>query len=95
MFKTLNIENIKNDKERAKTAYNETSTKQNESLNLMGPNSKDNCAINLLTTRKILTRSNDLLGQSSTEKLIDMLKEHAGLKECTEETASHINSVKF
>ncbi|KNC28656.1 hypothetical protein FF38_04923 [Lucilia cuprina] len=42
---------------------------------------------------KILTRSNDLLGQSSTEKLIDMLKEHAGLKECTEETASHINSI--
>lgn len=92
---SLNLENIKHDKERAKTAYNETSKKQNESLNLMGSNPKDNCAINLLTTRKILTRSNDLLGQSSTEKLIDMLKEHAGLKECTEETASHINSVLY
>uniref|UniRef100_A0A1I8MQS6 Uncharacterized protein n=1 Tax=Musca domestica TaxID=7370 RepID=A0A1I8MQS6_MUSDO len=44
-------------------------------------------------SRKILTRSNDLLGQSSTEKLIDMLKEHAGLKECTDETVNHINSI--
>lgn len=92
---TYNLENVKHIKERAKTACKETSTKQSESLNLMGPIPKDNCAINLLTTRKIFTRSNDLLGQSSTEKLIDMLKEHAGLKECTEETASHINSVKL
>ena len=69
--------------------------KTNETGYLMGRNLKDNCAINLLTTRKILTRSNDLLGQSSTEKLIEMLKEHAGLKECTEETACHINSVNI
>ncbi|KAI8128073.1 Armadillo repeat-containing protein 2 [Lucilia cuprina] len=86
-------DNVKQTKERAKTAYKEAVTKQNEALNLMESSSKDNCSINLLTTRKILTRSNDLLGQSSTEKLIDMLKEHAGLKECTEETASHINSI--
>ncbi|KAM7349358.1 armadillo repeat-containing protein 2 isoform 2-T2 [Cochliomyia hominivorax] len=91
---SMNIkENDKHSNERAKTAHNESSIKQNTSLNLMGPSAKDTYAINLLTTRKILTRSNDLLGQSSTEKLIDMLKEHAGLKECTEETATHINSI--
>lgn len=60
---------------------------------MIGNQPETNRALSLLTTRKILIRTNDLLGQSSSEKLIDMLKEHAGLKECTDETASHINSV--
>ena len=40
-----------------------------------------------------LVRSNDLLGQSSTETLLDMLKAHSGIKECTEDTVAHINGV--
>ena len=41
-----------------------------------------------------LNRSNDLLAQSSTETLLDMLKAHAGIKECSEETEKHINGVR-
>lgn len=40
-----------------------------------------------------LSRSNDLLAQSSTETLLDMLKAHAGIKECSDETVVHINGV--
>nr|XP_029730291.1 armadillo repeat-containing protein 2 [Aedes albopictus] len=40
-----------------------------------------------------LSKSNDLLAQSSTEALLEMLKAHAGIKECTDETASHINGI--
>lgn len=39
---------------------------------------------------RTLARNNDLLAQSSTETLLDLLKAHAGLKECSEETTSHI-----
>lgn len=40
-----------------------------------------------------LNRSNDLLAQSSTETLLDMLKAHHGIKECSDETVLHINGV--
>lgn len=40
-----------------------------------------------------LLRNNDLLAQSSTETLLDMLKANAGIKECSDETVSHINGV--
>lgn len=39
---------------------------------------------------RALGRNNDLLAQSSTETLLDLLKAHAGLKECSDETAAHI-----
>lgn len=42
-----------------------------------------------------LNRSNDLLAQSSTETLLDMLKAHASIKECSEETEKHINGVRM
>jgi hypothetical protein len=47
------------------------------------------------TTKSRLIRSNDLLSQSSTETMLDMLKAHAGIKECSDETTSHINGVSF
>ncbi|XP_062560738.1 armadillo repeat-containing protein 2-like [Armigeres subalbatus] len=40
-----------------------------------------------------LSKSNELLAQSSTEALLEMLKAHAGIKDCTDETASHINGI--
>ena len=40
------------------------------------------------------TRSGALLGQCSSEMLIEMLKQHAGLKDCSAETVQHINAVK-
>lgn len=44
--------------------------------------------------RRLLTlRRNDLLAQSSTETLLEMLKSHAGIKDCSEETVLHINEV--
>ncbi|XP_061387302.1 armadillo repeat-containing protein 2-like [Musca vetustissima] len=83
---------------RAKTAYSVESSGGSLKgdaigVTLIDENGATNRALTLLETRKILTRCNDLLGQSSTEKLIDMLKEHAGLKECTDETVNHINSI--
>lgn len=44
--------------------------------------------------RRLLTlRGNDLLAQSSTETLLEMLKAHSGIKDCSEETVLHINGV--
>lgn len=38
-------------------------------------------------------RNGALLGQCSSEMLIEMLKQHAGLKDCSAETVQHINAV--
>lgn len=46
-----------------------------------------------MINKKKLMRNNDLLGQSSTETLLDLLKAHAGIKECSDETVMHINGV--
>lgn len=46
-----------------------------------------------ITQKNRLQRNNDLLTQSSTEILLDMLKAHTGIKECSEETILHINGV--
>lgn len=43
--------------------------------------------------RLLPLRRNDLLAQSSTETLLEMLKSHAGIKDCSEETVLHINGV--
>lgn len=40
-----------------------------------------------------LLRNNDLLAQSSTETLLDMLRANSGIKECSDETVAHINGV--
>ncbi|CRL05014.1 CLUMA_CG018042, isoform A [Clunio marinus] len=40
--------------------------------------------------RNRLIRSNDLLTQTSTEVLLDLLKEYSGVKECSEETQTHL-----
>lgn len=44
-------------------------------------------------TKNKLVRSNDLLTQSSTETLLEMLKEFASVKECSDETQTHLNMV--
>lgn len=46
-----------------------------------------------MINKKKLMRNNDLLGQSSTETLLDLLKAHSGIKECSDETVMHINGV--
>ncbi|XP_064537102.1 armadillo repeat-containing protein 2 [Drosophila montana] len=38
-------------------------------------------------------RNGALLGQCSSEMLIEMLKQHAGLKDCSAETVQHINAI--
>lgn len=44
--------------------------------------------------RRLLTlRGNDLIALSSTDTLLDMLKSHCGIKDCSEETILHINGV--
>ncbi|KAH8320157.1 hypothetical protein KR074_003735 [Drosophila pseudoananassae] len=39
------------------------------------------------------TRNGALLCQSSTETLIELLKQHSGLKDCSDETVQHINGI--
>ncbi|XP_043661466.1 armadillo repeat-containing protein 2 [Drosophila teissieri] len=39
------------------------------------------------------TRNGALLCQSSTETLIELLKQHSGLKDCSDETVQHINAI--
>lgn len=70
---------------------NAQGSSENSSLDMSGSNT----AINILSSRKFQQRNCHLLAQSPTEKLIGLLKEHAGLKECSEETANHINSVRL
>ena len=40
-----------------------------------------------------LIRSNDVLTQTSTDVLLDLLKQFAGVKECSEETQVHLYMV--
>ncbi|XP_039962584.1 armadillo repeat-containing protein 2 isoform X2 [Bactrocera tryoni] len=68
---------------------NAQGSSENSSLDMSGSNT----AINILCSRKFQQRNCHLLAQSPTEKLIGLLKEHAGLKECSEETTNHINSI--
>uniref|UniRef100_A0A182KHK2 WAPL domain-containing protein n=1 Tax=Anopheles christyi TaxID=43041 RepID=A0A182KHK2_9DIPT len=42
---------------------------------------------------KLLRRSNDLLVQSTTESLLEMLKAYSGLKECDDSTVTHIIAI--
>lgn len=44
-------------------------------------------------TKNRLIRSNDLLTQTTTEVLLDLLKAFAGVKECSEETQTHLYMV--
>ncbi|XP_055905580.1 armadillo repeat-containing protein 2 [Eupeodes corollae] len=56
-------------------------------------NNLSNIGINILSSRKLFARNYDLLAQTSTETLTDMLKEHSGIKECTDETIQHIYAI--
>lgn len=55
--------------------------------------SKPNAADDKIKKNRLL-RNNDLLAQSSTETLLDMLKANSGIKECSDETVAHINGVR-
>lgn len=46
-------------------------------------------------TKNRLIRSNDLLTQTPTEVLLELLKAYAGVKECAEETQTHLYMVGF
>ncbi|XP_038109991.1 armadillo repeat-containing protein 2 [Culex quinquefasciatus] len=46
-----------------------------------------------LKQKQKLSKSNEILAQSTTEALLEMLKGHAGIKDCTDETVSHINGI--
>lgn len=47
------------------------------------------------STKNRLSRTNDLnpLLQSTTDTLLEMLKDYAGIKECSDETQVHLNMV--
>ncbi|XP_058831103.1 armadillo repeat-containing protein 2 [Topomyia yanbarensis] len=40
-----------------------------------------------------LSKSNDLLTKSTTESLLELLKAHVGIRDCNDETVSHINGI--
>lgn len=46
-------------------------------------------------TKNRLIRSNDLLTQTPTEVLLELLKAYAGVKECAEETQVHLYMVRL
>ncbi|XP_034477942.1 armadillo repeat-containing protein 2 [Drosophila innubila] len=50
-------------------------------------------AAQVATTTTPPARNGALLGQCSTETLIELLKQHAGLKDCSAETVQHINAI--
>jgi methyltransferase-like protein len=54
--------------------------------------SEDNLSTKDLTKNRLF-RSNDILIQVSLETLLDMLKAYAGIKDCGEETQTHLNMV--
>lgn len=54
--------------------------------------SKSNGGDDKIKKTRVL-RNNDLLAQSSTQTLLDMLKANSGIKECSDETVAHINGV--
>lgn len=53
----------------------------------------DNETIKRDESKNRLIRSNDILLQSSLDTLLDMLKAYAGIKECSEETQTHLHMV--
>lgn len=48
----------------------------------------------VFTTNRLI-RSNDLLTSTSTEVLLDLLKGFSGVKECPDETQTHLYMVRF
>lgn len=46
-------------------------------------------------TKNSLIRSNDLLTHTSTDTLLEMLKDYAGVKEISEETTVHLSMVQI
>lgn len=77
--------------ELSSTASDITCTRKEAIIDL----GEEKCAGNRILSKTKLTRSNDLLAQSTTETLLDLLKDHAGIKECNEETVQHINAVSL
>lgn len=73
-------------KRKQPVSFDEAAT--NSSSESDGMHSKD-------LSKNRLIRSNDLnpLIQSSTETLLDMLKAYSGIKECSDETQTHLNMV--
>lgn len=65
--------------------------KRKQPLSFDGDRSEVNLSSDL--TKNRLIRSNDLLTQTSTEVLLDLLKGFAGLKECSDETQTHLYMV--
>lgn len=89
-------EGEKNDAGGLKIAIDSSATTTREHpMKKMQAKSHDGHGITLGSAAALkLNRSNDLLTQSSTETLLDMLKAHAGIKECEEDTVQHINGVR-
>lgn len=57
------------------------------------PPGHDDVKLSCNLEKNRLIRSNDLLTQTSTEVLLDLLKQFAGVKECSEETQVHLYMV--
>lgn len=83
----------RNDNEKPTTNTTSVVVKQKKGIVVEAPKYSKSNGIDDKVKKGRLLRTNDLLAQSSTETLLDMLKANAGIKECSDETASHINGV--
>jgi armadillo repeat-containing protein 2 len=67
------------------------SLKRKQSMSL--DESKSDVMLSKDLSKNLLIQSNNLLIQSSTDTLLDMLRSYSGIKECSEETQIHLNMV--
>ncbi len=84
----------RNDCEKPITNSKNVPDKKIKEINVEAPKySKSNGGDDKIKKNRVL-RNNDLLAQSSTETLLNMLKANSGIKECSEETVAHIHGVR-
>lgn len=68
--------------------------KRKQPLSFEDRSVKSDVKLNDDLTKNRLIRSNDLLTQTTTEVLLDLLKAFSGIKECSDETQTHLFMVR-
>lgn len=64
--------------------------KRKQPISMEDVGAKSEVKLNASDMKNRLIRSNDLLTQTPNEVLLDLLKAFAGIKECSDETQTHL-----
>lgn len=81
---TISVSAAEQSLKRKQPSLDENSSLENDESDVML--SKD-------LTKNRLIRSNDILVKSKLETLLEMLKDYEGIKDCSEETQTHLHMV--